>query len=490
MMEASEAMEEGAALRGGDSDLPEDERRNRIKLLQEVANISDEHTARQLLSTAEWNVEEAVQIALGAGSFAAQNPWPAAAPPAGNAAEQGASWHGLGAPLLQPVAGTARSFQQSAAAGAAAIAAPLGFRAWLRQGLRRLGDLVVEFVRGFVYRAGGGGGAVQGGHWFGGNAVTGQGLRRALVAAYGGQLELPRFFDGTFMEALDAARAELKLLVVFLHSSGAPRSEEFCTRVLADQNVRQMLDENFVLWGGDAASPSVRGVVRLTRTREYPSLSVLLPAAVDDIQLINSMSGQAELDMAVALLTACMDDMQMHRAAIVARTEQFAEDRQLREQQDREYQEALEADRKRAEEQALQEQRQREEEQQAREEAEALEAKCREREESLRRRARELAEAGEGPEATARISLRLPAGQRIDRKFSPEAPLETVYSWAEVAPYMPENEGKGLVVPERFKLTSSFPSRELTERERTVAELNLAGSALLLAEVEDEEAEP
>merc|ERR1711862_502140 len=80
-------------------------------------------------------------------------------------------------------------------------------------------------------------------------------------------------------------------------------------------------------------------------------------------------------------------------------------------------------------------------------------------------------------EASSSISLRLPAGQRIQRKFAPTATLEQVYEWAELSPFLPENVGKGLVVPERFILKAAFPSKNLVEREQTVEALNLAGSS-------------
>lgn len=313
-----------------------------------------------------------------------------------------------------------------------------------------------------------------------------------LAATYGSQLQFPQFFEGSFTQALQAARHDLKLLVVYLHSPAAQHSEAFCTNVLSNEALRSMLDGGFLVWAGDASGTEGRSVTRVVRAREYPSFSVILPASADDVRVIGSVGGNIEVDGAVALLTACLDEMEMHRAEIVARTEQHAEDRQLRQQQDREYQEALEMDRKRAEEQALQEQQQREAErleearqQKEREEAERLEAERRSREEVLRQRAAAL--APEGPADTARISLRLPAGQRVQRRFAPGAPLADVYRWAEVVPYMPEHAGKGLEVPERFTLKTSFPSRELIEMERTVEELQLAGSNILLAAIEDDD---
>merc|ERR1712151_1195813 len=135
----------------------------------------------------------------------------------------------------------------------------------------------------------------------------------------------------------------------------------------------------------------------------------------------------------------------------------------LREQQDQEDQEALE-------EEKAQEQ---------------YEAEQKAAQDKLRERALTL--GAEPPEAKAMIALRLPAGQRIQRKFLQTATLQDVYDWAEVAAYLPENLEKNLQIPQRFVLKTSFPSQELVEKERGIEELRLVGTNILLAEIEDED---
>jgi len=253
-----------------------------------------------------------------------------------------------------------------------------------------------------------------------------------------------------------------------------------------------MLNESFLLWGGDVSRMETHYVAQMIHVRQYPCFCVLLPASVDEIRVIGALHGDVQVDAAVGLLTTCLEEMESHRTEIVARREQQAEDRHLREQQDREYQEALEMDRKREEQQQLLEREQREaqrlEEERQRQERELLEMQ------EARRRATEdrrrgLAEAlePEAPEAKARVSLRLPAGQRIQRRFQPEATLADVYKWAECAAYLPENKDRGLEVPDHFMLKTSFPSKELTEMSSTIEELQLAGTNILLAAIEDDD---
>jgi len=100
-------------------------------------------------------------------------------------------------------------------------------------------------------------------------------------------------------------------------------------------------------------------VSQLIHARQYPCFCVLLPASVDEIRVIGALNGEVQTVAAIELLAACLEEMESHRAEIVARREQQQEDRTLREQQDREYQEALEMDRKREEQQQAQEREQR-----------------------------------------------------------------------------------------------------------------------------------
>merc|ERR1712063_149445 len=87
----------------------------------------------------------------------------------------------------------------------------------------------------------------------------------------------------------------------------------------------------------------------MVRAQHYPCFCVLLPVAGGEFRTLGALNGNVQVEAAVRLLTHCADEMDTHRAEIVARDEQHAEDRSLREQQDREYEEALAMDRQREE---------------------------------------------------------------------------------------------------------------------------------------------
>lgn len=439
-----------------------------------TANARDVPASIALLSSCGWDIEQAVTLHLTAGD----DPMPAVGHAAGSStAAPPQRADDLGAPLLE-------GDGAGGDAVAAAARAPRGVFGWIVSSLRRLSVSILELLAAFIM---GPAGALQ-------TQQSGAAFQRALTNSYGQDLIWPRFHEGTFASALATARQELKLLVVYLHSDIARHSQEFVTQVLCCEGVRMMLDENFVLWGGDVARLESHQVSQMIHARGFPCLTALLPVSVEEIRVIQRVHGQVQPDAAVAMLHACMDEMGSYRAELVARQEQHSEDRQLRQDQDQEYEQALAMDRQRAEEQKKEDETRREAEREEREREEAQQAIIKRTEtekldlESRRKKAaQKMVEEGVGEDCTARIALRLPAGQRVDRKFRPGDTLEKVYAWADCLVHLPENEAKGLVVPMKFVLKNSYPAKLLIEKDKTVQELQLAGASILCQEVEDDD---
>lgn len=454
------------------------EQKDALALFREVtAGARDLQATKQLLESCHWSVEQAVQLHL---AHSDEND------EAARRAAQSSAASNLAAPLL---AEGPRPRANGAAARAppapAAPEAPLSssFVDWIVRGIRRVAVSFFNVLCTFLF---GPGGQLGGGH------SSGAAFRGALTNAYGSQLELPDFYEGGFSQALQTAQRELKLLVIYLHSENARHTRGFCTEVLSNDFVRAILDENFVLWAGDVARMESHRVAMMVHARQYPCFCVLLPASPDEVRVVGALHGEMQVDGVVALLTSCLEEMESHRTEIVARREQVVEDRHLRQDQDREYQEALEMDRKREEKKRMEEEQQREA-QRIVEEGRRKEEELLARQESVRqdaierRRVQAATLEPESPDATARMSLRLPAGQRLQRKFRLDQTLADVYAWAECVAFLPENEDRGLEVPPRFMLKTSFPSKDLVEREKSIGELQLAGTQLLLAEIEDDD---
>eukprot|EP00930_Biecheleria_cincta_P093743 TRINITY_DN8427_c0_g1_i2.p1 TRINITY_DN8427_c0_g1~~TRINITY_DN8427_c0_g1_i2.p1 ORF type:complete len:468 (-),score=113.46 TRINITY_DN8427_c0_g1_i2:171-1574(-) len=461
------------------------EQASALALFREVtADARDEQTSLEVLKSCNWNVEQALQLHW---ATAEDEPMPQAASSAAGSSRERLS----AGPMASPLLGSGGAGSSSAGSRHQGRATEQGVSGgfgssvfgWLAQGIKQIGTSLFNILCTFVFGAGGAS--------LGGNA-SGAAFNRALTASYGSQLALPQFYEGSFAAAISAARRDVKLLVVFLHSEHSQYAQRFLTEVLGNDLIRTQLEDNFIVWGGDIARMEAHQVAQSIRVRQFPSFSVLLPATVEEIRVIGAVQGRIEFDAVSALLTACLQEIETHRSEILAQQFQRDEDRSLREQQDLEYQQALEMDRQR---EAQREQQEREEavakklaEDELRKEQEEV-AKIESRRQSLQAKRQTAAAAlpTPGPDCKASISLRLPTGQRVQRKFLPTAVLADVYAWADCVAYLPEQEGKAIEVPARFVLKTSFPTAELKDMERTVEELKLAGSNIMLAEIEDED---
>jgi len=310
---------------------------------------------------------------------------------------------------------------------------------------------------------------------------------------YGAELQLPKFIDGSLQQALHKAQQAGKHLAVYLHNSTCRHAQKFCKETLTSEAVRNMLDANYLLVGLDVGYMEEDELPHDFRSPEQPLFCVVAPQPPNEgereYRVQGRLHGDIEVDALVALLVNCKDEVETQT---VYRRNSFVEDRLLLEEQAAEYQASLEADRQRAEAKRLQEEQERENQRLAEEEAERERKTTEERELqwslAVAERKRKAAELpAESPNAKSRIALRFPQGQRLQRKFCQSATLADVYIWAECAAYLTENVGKhGLEVPQQFVLRTVMPSKDLTEMESTIEQLQIAGTNLVLAEIEDE----
>jgi len=179
-------------------------------------------------------------------------------------------------------------------------------------------------------------------------------------------------------------------------------------------------------------------------------------------------------DTVLAYLQTVMRQHGAAAAEVESRRLQREEEALLRQEQDREYREALEADR--AREAARQAEREKEERAQ-REQEEAERRAQAEREDGL---AKALSLVGEEPAAgtpdTAHIRLTLPNGRRIDRRFHADDTIEVVRAFLIV--HFHENS----VDIANFSLSTSFPKRTYDDPAATLREGDLVPQAVLMVQ--------
>ncbi|KAK1866075.1 hypothetical protein I4F81_008595 [Pyropia yezoensis] len=302
------------------------------------------------------------------------------------------------------------------------------------------------------------------------------------------RVPLPPFYAGSYAAALGAARRAYTPLIVYLHAPAHPDVPTFAGHILGHPALAPVL-ASATLYGADVSHPTGRTLAHALAPSTYPFLAVLLPPA----SAASAASGArrpGEFTAAVygarvsaregapllpptPLTPAGVDATASAVAAYLARALRRAAPplraaratataastaRALRAEQDRAYEETLEADRRREEAAAAAAAAAAAEAAAAaaaadREAAKAAEAAAAAAEAAAARRARLDALGGEparGTPGACRVRLRLPGGGTADRRFGADEPMGRLWDWV---------GGVADVDVAEVALVSSFPRR-------------------------------
>jgi len=317
----------------------------------------------------------------------------------------------------------------------------------------------------------------------------------------------PTACEGTFEEARAKAFDERKLLVTaVLEDARASQAQAFLKLVLASEEVASLLAENAVFWMGSVRTLRMPHSQQLAPTGS-PAIAMVLPLARDAMRVLSVMTDYNK-DFVVGAFVESLEALEEHLAACDAR---FVSERaQLRYQQDEEFAASLAAD----------------QEAEVRHQSEAelvhraadwsdpgdleapppghhgsttgeddddvaarLQAGASGASKGLQQLAQEFKAEPAPVGPTARLSLRLPSGERVERSFSADTRVSRIYAWVSCCSLLPEAGSRALVIPPQFELLTAFPRKQLgiDAREKTLADLGMTPSAaLLLAKVEAE----
>ena len=172
----------------------------------------------------------------------------------------------------------------------------------------------------------------------------------------------PRFFRGSCQQALSRSKTDAKFLLAYLHDSYEADCAAFCDRVLSSALFQAFVDENFVFWVGDLATPEGAAVRRALRIQAAPALVMLAHGDMGGgqlrqggggglhgepvVQALGTVQG-ARLLEEERLIGSLQAQLQAFEPLLVAaRAEQHERmmDRVMRDEQELEYQRSLAAD--------------------------------------------------------------------------------------------------------------------------------------------------
>lgn len=359
----------------------------------------------------------------------------------------------------------------------------------------------------------------------------------------------PPFSKDCFGDAVKIALTEGRLLLVWFHSEDGPATDSFCRQVLQNGLVMDMIRQNYILWAGDVSRFEPGQIARLLGATTFPTVAVLQPLrhgfdhtfclewplgtfAQPLFRLSPTSQGDSmNADQAIAALSSAAQD---HHDAVQAREEQrtrrevqLADERHLRDEQDREFEESLLRDQlaaiaaneatsaeNSAEAAAIEASSaaavsstaptcpeasaaekpdlgaaasatsagtgapSKVEATAADLKAEADAAALAAEEARVKRGAEILAQAEPEPagNATAKILLKLSTGERMQRVFRAEQEMREVYEWVHCC--------RPTAKPLRFVLCTSFPAKTLSDRSATLRDMGLSPSAVVLLKEE------
>ncbi|KAI4722269.1 UBX-domain-containing protein [Aureobasidium sp. EXF-10727] len=317
------------------------------------------------------------------------------------------------------------------------------------------------------------------------------------------------FFENGYAQAFDLAKRDLKYLLVILLSPEHDDTAPFVRDTLLSPHLKDFIQthaSDMIVWAGSVQDSEAYQVANALNVTKFPfaGLVVHTPSVSStSMSLIARVAGPVP---PTEFLTKMQDAMQKRDQELEGARRQRAEQqasRSLRDEQNSAYERSLAQDRERARQRKEAEAARREAE---REEKERAEAKARKAENILQWRKWRANSLPQEPAPTVsdvvRISVRMPSGERVIRKFGADAPLEELYAFVECYDILQNNElasEKDVTKPSgysheyEFQLVSPMP-REVygldqggTLKSRVGRSANLMVEKLVEGDDEDED---
>ena len=100
-------------------------------------------------------------------------------------------------------------------------------------------------------------------------------FREVLDQQYG--LLHPIIYDGTYSQALERAKQDLRFLLVYLHCPSHQDTDDFCTKVICSPELTNFASEqNVIFWACSVDSGEGYRVSEALHESTYPFLAVIV----------------------------------------------------------------------------------------------------------------------------------------------------------------------------------------------------------------------
>ncbi|TMW61130.1 hypothetical protein Poli38472_013593 [Pythium oligandrum] len=300
----------------------------------------------------------------------------------------------------------------------------------------------------------------------------------------------PRFELTSFRDAVSTARTMSKFLLVFLHSNIHDDANAFCRDTICTPEFTTYINDSdaIVAWAGCVQQMEGFGVSLSLGCAKFPFLA-LLTCVSRGVNVVEKVTMNVPAPNLIRALNVNIQRNNQILATARHIQHQRSEAQILREQQDREYEESLAADRRReqearlAEERALEEQRRQEEEaKRLEEEKQRAEEELKQSVEAKRARLQDAPPSRVPPPGatykTAMLKFHLHNGTRLERIFYAHDTLQTVRDFIDV-----EFHDREIGI-KNYELATNFPKKTYGPElcDVTLADAGLAPQSLVFVQ--------
>jgi FAS-associated factor 2 len=289
----------------------------------------------------------------------------------------------------------------------------------------------------------------------------------------------PAFHVGSYQSAVSAAFDSTKFVLVYLHSPLHEDADRFCQEVLMSSEFLALASDQMIVWGGKIWDAEPYGLSTQLNAAAFPFLALLIPQSSRVVQIVERVQG---FEIATTVVEKLRSAMNVFSAVVSnQRAEQHRRDEssRLREQQNREYQEAVESERQEAvrrrqqeEERIAAEEKKRAEEEEAA--AIALSQKLF-REDAIRKIRTAFADEAEpkGSPDVATIRFQLPRAKKLTRNFWKYEKIQKLHDYLKLN-FVDEGD-----LTTNFAMFIPHPRTEISNMEQTVEEAGLHPRGML-----------
>lgn len=261
----------------------------------------------------------------------------------------------------------------------------------------------------------------------------------------------PVFYQGTYSQALNDAKRELKFLLIYLHGDDHQDTPNFCRDVLSYQPLVDLINGNMLFWACSVNYSEGYRVSQALRENTYPFLAMIV-LRDHRMTVVGRLEGLMEPDTVIVRLQQIMADNEA--ALITARMDRDERSltQSLRQQQDEAYQASLLADQEKERRRLEEVRRQQEEQQRQREQA----LQEQQKKEEIQRMKLELVdqipeEPPDSDPGSIHLVIKLPTGTRLERRFRRSQSLKYLYFYVFCQADAPNS----------FEIITNFPRRTL-----------------------------